>query len=287
VVVGVFAFALGCAVGSFLNVIIYRLPRGLAINEPRRSFCPHCKAPIRGSDNIPLFSFLMLAGRCRSCSARISWRYPMVEGLTGLLFLAVFVVERSSAAVGPGVAILMALLAALLVASSAIDIEYFIIPDEISIFGLVGGLLAGLLLPELHVGDQPYHTFKALTGLRHLDGLLGSVIGALGGGVLVLVFALIGALIFRREAIGIGDAKLMAMVGAFFGWKVAFVAFFVSPFVGLVYGLPLLIMSGRHVMPYGPFLSTGTIVTVLFRPALCAGLQYYMDTAGKLLGLGG
>jgi len=278
VIVGVFVLALGCAVGSFLNVIIWRLPRGLTINDPPRSICPQCGASIRFSDNVPLLSFLVLKGKCRACGGAISWGYPAVEGVTGVLFALIFFVQRASPLVDPGQAVVMALFASLLVAASAVDMQFFIIPDEISFFGLAGGVLAGLLVPGLHVGEQPYHTFASLTGLHHLDGLLGSVIGALGGGLLVLVFAVVGTLIFRREAMGMGDVKLMAMVGAFFGWKVASVAFFIAPFFGLLYGLPLLFIKRERIMPYGPFLSAGSLLTVFLRVPLCGKLGYYIAT---------
>jgi leader peptidase (prepilin peptidase)/N-methyltransferase len=276
----VWFFALGCAVGSFLNVLIYRVPRGLTVNEPKRSFCPGCEAPIAWYDNIPLLSFLALKGRCRRCGMTIAWRYPLVEALTGLLFALIY--WRQAPQAGIGQVIIMVLLASILVAASAIDMEWLIIPDELSFFGLLGGLLAGLLLPELHVGQASYHTFAALTGNAHLDGLIASGIGALGGGLIVLGCAIFGTLLFRKEAMGFGDVKLMAMVGAFFGWKVALLAFFISPFVGLLYGLPLLMLKGEHVMPYGPFLSIGTLATLIFRTRLCEYLEPLEQLAGLI-----
>jgi len=276
------AFVLGSAVGSFLNVCIWRIPRGLSIVSPLRSFCPHCGRPIRARDNVPLVSFALLRARCRDCGAPISWRYPLVEGVTGALFAALYLTQRQG---GPGPLILMALVVSLLVAASAIDMELFIIPDEISIFGLAGGLLAGLLLPQMHVGTAPYHTVRALTGVRALDGLIGSAIGAASGGGLVLAFAAIGALIFRKEALGIGDVKLMAMVGAFMGWKVAVLAFFLAPFFGLFYGVPLLLVKREHVMPFGPFLSAGAVVVIMLRAEACELLNTYVQTVGELLRL--
>ncbi len=273
VVILLFLFALGSAVGSFLNVVIYRLPRGLSVSEPRRSFCPECEHRIRWYDNVPILSFLMLGRRCRDCGAVISWRYPLVEALTGLLFALIYLCQGIQGRAGVGELMIMMMVGCLLIAASAIDLDWFIIPDEISLFGVVGGLLTGLLMPQLHVGAAPYHSFESLTGLWNLDGLLGSAIGALGSGLLVLFVAVVGALVFRREAMGIGDAKLLAMVGAFFGWKVALAAFFVAPFVGLAYGIPLLIFRDEHVMPYGPFLSIGAVVAMLFRAELCSFLE--------------
>ena len=278
-------FVLGCAVGSFLNVLIWRFPRGLSVSVPRRSFCPHCERPIRSSDNIPILSYLLLRGKCRHCGAPISGRYPLVEALTGVLLAALYVVQRVGAGTDPGEVIVMGAMTALLIAASAVDMEWFIIPDEFSVFGIAGGLLAGLLLPGLHVGAQPYHTLQSLTGLRHLDGLIGSGIGALGGGALVLVFAVLGTLVFRKEAIGFGDVKLMAMVGAFLGWKVAFLGFFLAPFFGLLYGIPLLILRDEHVMPFGPFLSSGAVLVALMRTGACGWLVRYLRIAAELLGM--
>jgi len=262
-------FVLGCAVGSFLNVCIWRLPRGMAINNPSRSLCPGCRHPIAWYDNIPLISFLALRARCRHCGELISWRYPLVEGLTGALFALIYVRQGVIVGTGRGQLVVMMLLSAMLIVASAVDMEFRIIPDEISLFGLLAGLFAGLLLPQLHVGPAAHHTFRALTGFRHLDGLIGSATGALVGGGTVFVCALVGELMFRKEALGFGDVKLMAMVGAFLGWKAALVVFFLSPFFGLVYGLPLLVLKGQHTMPFGPFLSCAAMVTVLFRTELC------------------
>ena len=266
-------FILGCVVGSFLNVLIYRLPMGLSINQPRRSFCPHCKEPIAWRDNIPILSFLLLGRRCRRCGEPISWRYPLVEAVTGLLFALIYYRQGAQLGAGMGQVIVMLLLVSLLVVGSAVDMDWLIIPDEITFYGLLGGLLAGFLLPGLHVGKASYHTFQSLTGLPHLDGLIGSAIGAAGGGLMVLFFAVVGSVIFRKEAMGFGDVKLMAMIGAFFGWKVAVIAFFLSPFIGLLYGVPLVLTAGEHVMPYGPFLSIGAMLAIVFRDNLCGYLE--------------
>jgi leader peptidase (prepilin peptidase)/N-methyltransferase len=277
-------FVLGCVVGSFLNVLIWRLPRGFGMGSPRRSICPNCEHPIRWYDNIPVLSFLVLGARCRDCAEPISWRYPLVEALTGLLFALVYWQQGVQVGAGADQITIMLLAVCLLIVGSAIDMEWLIIPDEITIFGLLGGLAAGLMVPSLHVGAAPYHTFDGLTGFYHLDGLVASLIGALGGGLMVVVFAIIGAVIFLREAMGFGDVKLMAMLGAFFGWKFVVVAFFIAPFVGLLYGIPLLVMNDEHVMPYGPFLSIGALIAIIFRSNLCRYLEPLEYLAGLLLG---
>jgi len=139
-------------------------------------------------------------------------------------------------------------------------------------------------LPQLHVGTANYHTFASLTGRAGLDGLIGSLIGAVGSGVLVFLIGAFGRVVFQREALGFGDVMLMAMIGAFFGWKVVVTAFFLGSFLGLLYGLPLLLIKGEHAMPYGPFLSLGTVLTLVFRDQFSLYADLLEDAARMLLG---
>jgi leader peptidase (prepilin peptidase)/N-methyltransferase len=143
-----FAFVLGAAVGSFLNVVIYRLPLDLSVNEPRRSFCPSCKKPIPWHQNLPLLSWLHLRGRCANCGSRIAFRYFAVELLTALMFLAVWLRFPWDIAIAYWV------LVSLLIAATFIDFEHFIIPDEITWGGVAAGLIACLIVPELMGIDQ-------------------------------------------------------------------------------------------------------------------------------------
>lgn len=265
----VWLFLFGLVVGSFLNVCIWRIPRGWTIGRPRRSVCPRCGASLRWYDNVPLLSFVVLRGRCRYCGGPVSWRYPAIELLTALTFPLIYFRQGAQGGADVGVLLVMMLVVALLIVASAVDLEFLIIPDEVTVFGLLGGLVAGFLLPQLHVGPASYQTYEGLTGILRLDGLIASAIGAVGGGGMVLAFAIFGTVIFQQEALGFGDVKLMAMVGAFFGWKVVLVAFFLAPFVGLLYGIPLLLAKGEHIMPYGPFLSLAAGLTLIFRETLC------------------
>lgn len=285
ITMAVLIFVFGLMVGSFLNVCIWRLPRGQSVSEPRYSECPHCHTQLNAWDNIPVLSFVFLRARCRYCGEAISWRYPMVEALTGGLFLAVYLCQGVVADADPGQVVIMLLTTALLIVASGIDFKFRIIPDEISIYGMMGGLLAGTLLPGLHTGAAPHHTFSALTGVGPVDGFLAALIGAIGGGGIVLFFAVVGALIFHQDALGIGDVKLMAMVGALVGWKVAMIAFFIAPFFGLIYGLPLLVFKDEHHMPYGPFLSAGTVLVLLVRSRACAVLEHYGRALQKIFGV--
>jgi leader peptidase (prepilin peptidase)/N-methyltransferase len=262
------AFVFGCAVGSFLNVCIFRLPRNcLSIRRPTFSFCPSCRTTLAPYDNIPVLSWLVLRGRCRHCAARISLRYPVVEAATGGLFALLylrFAAGEGSLAV---FAVYCGFACALLVAT-CVDLDFLIIPDEISLGGLAAAVLASVLLPGLHdAAGEP------------LTGLLRSVVGAAVGAGLTYGMGLAGRAIFRKEAMGLGDVKLMGMVGALLGWRVAVAAFFIAPLFGLVMGLVTLIRTGKHIIPYGPFLSIGALVALLFKQRVCVYVETYEQAA--------
>jgi leader peptidase (prepilin peptidase)/N-methyltransferase len=242
------------AIGSFLNVVIYRLPRGEGLNG--RSACPHCRERLAWFDLVPLFSFAVLGGRCRRCRAPIAWRYPLVELLTGLLALAVLV--RFGA--GPGAVAYFAFGAAL-IAVTFIDLDWQIIPDAITLPGVIVGLGAALAL-EL-AGAPGAGTFPAQT-LRALTGALG---GALG---LWLVAA--G---YRRatgiEGLGFGDVKLAALLGAFLGLGGVFLTIFLASVIGSLAGV-IMIASGRGTaktaLPFGAFLAPIGVFVLFFGPLL-------------------
>jgi leader peptidase (prepilin peptidase)/N-methyltransferase len=244
--VAVFGFAFGCCIGSFLNVCIYRMPREQSVVRPR-SRCPHCERPIAAMDNIPLVSYVLLGARCRHCRKPISWRYPLIEALTGLATLAV--VQRFGA--GPAGLVYVAFVAAL-IAASVIDLEFQIIPDEISLGGLAVGLAASALVPILHGTSS------------HLVSFGRSVVGMLAGGGLLYGTGLLGDLIFRKESMGGGDIKLLAMAGSLLGWKLVTLTFFLAPVLALVPGLLVLLFKRSHVIPYGPFLSLGLVLSLFF-----------------------
>ena len=237
---------MGSFIGSFLNVCIYRMPRERSVVYPP-SNCPSCAKPIAWHDNIPLLSFLWLGGRCRHCRTPISSRYPIVELLTAAS--AVAVLARFGA--GP-VGFVYAALVCALITASFIDLEFQIIPDEISLGGLVVGVLLSLLIPALHG-----------TGSR-LVALERSVIGLLVGGGMLYATGLLGDLLFRKESMGGGDIKLLAMAGSILGWKLVLVTFFVSPMIALIPGLAVMIFKKSHVIPYGPFLSLGLVGAIFY-----------------------
>ena len=213
----IFIVAFGLVIGSFLNVCIYRLPReGLSIVQPR-SLCPRCRQAISWYDNIPLFSFLLLRGRCRVCQTAISWRYPLVELITSfLLVTAAYIIFNRFDGVIETRAIVsfiiyLYLLSALIVATF-IDFAFRIIPDEITLSGIGLGLVLSLIFPWWH---EPA---VITTNLPWLNSGVSSLAGLLGGGGAIYLVGLIGKLIFKKEAMGFGDVKLMAFLGAFLGW---------------------------------------------------------------------
>jgi len=245
--VTVFAFLFGTVVGSFLNVCIYRLPKEESIVAPR-SRCPACQSPVRALDNIPLISFALLRGRCRACGASIAWRYPLVEALTGILF-ALTVVRFG---VTLQAAFLLTFLAGLIVISF-IDLDHQIIPNVITLPGIPLGILTGFLFR-----DPP---------------LLDRLIGALAGAGFLYLVLFYGGVLYGQEAMGEGDLNLIAMVGAFLGWKAVIVTILVGCLVGSAVGLSLIALrrlGRRQHIPFGPFLSLGAVVALFWGDRLIA-----------------
>ena len=230
VAVGVF----GLVIGSFLNVVIARLPEHRSLWRPG-SACPSCGAAIAWHDNIPILSYVALRGHCRACSAVIPWRYPVVEAATALLFVAAF--ERFGATADFVVA---AVLLAALIAITAIDLRLQIIPDAITLPGIIVGFLANL----------------ATLRVSWVDSAIGI---AVGGGIFWAILE--GSLLLTgREGMGGGDVKLGAMLGAFLGWKVALLSIFLAVLLGGVVALMLLgsrITGRKDPIPFGPFLAAG------------------------------
>jgi leader peptidase (prepilin peptidase)/N-methyltransferase len=348
----VFAFLLGAAVGSFLNVCIYRLPRDLSVNEPRRSFCPSCKNQIRWRHNLPLVSWLTLGGKCASCGTRIAFRYFAVELLTALLFLGVWLVFPWQ------IALVYWVFVSLLVAATFIDFEHFIIPDEITIGGTVAGVLASLALPammgevsrvrsgalslgsaalgygllwlvleggklafgkrkirlatptafswirqgddaEFVVGDQREmwsEHFARESDRMLLDCDQAEVDGrTFGSSVLQFhynrvaigeeefqldqvdrISGMVRELQIPREAMGRGDLKFLAAIGAFLGWRAVLCSIFAGSLLGSLVGVVTLLIGRRQwsgKIPFGPYLAAGALVWMFFGGHL---LGWYM-----------
>ncbi len=240
----VFAFLFGLVIGSFLNVCIHRIPEGESLVSPPSS-CPACGARIRFYDNVPLLSYLVLRGRCRGCREAISPRYPLVELLSGLMCLALFITYGSS----PGFFLSLAFVSALLVVSF-IDLKHQIIPDVISL----PGILLGLAQSFTPWGTVPW-----------TDAAIGA---ATGGGFLFAV-----AWAFKRftgkDGMGLGDVKLLAMIGAWMGWRALPFIVLISSLSGIIIGGGALLLTRRGLrvrIPFGPFLSIGAVVVFFFEP---------------------
>lgn len=245
-----FVFVIGAIIGSFLNVVIYRLPRHQSIISPP-SHCPRCKHHIAWYDNIPVISYIVLMGKCAKCRKRISLRYPAVELATALLALFLYIRFGVSVKLVAYMAMASGLLAA-----TFIDFASGEIPDEITLGGLVAFLAASFTFPVI------FDTTVRLEALR------ASGLGALAGGLSILIMALFGKLVFKKEAMGGGDLKLMAMVGSILGWKLALLTFFIAPFFGGAVGIMLKISEGRETIPYGPYLSLAAIISLFYGNAI-------------------
>jgi leader peptidase (prepilin peptidase)/N-methyltransferase len=345
-VFGAFAFILGAAVGSFLNVCIYRLPLDLSVNEPRRSFCPACKKPIPWHQNLPLISWLVLRGRCANCGSRIAFRYFAVELLTALLFLAIWQGFSWQMAVAYWI------FASFLIAGTFIDFEHFIIPDRVTIGGMIAGFVASLAVPALMdtnsrlaagirsvlaatlgyvvllivleagkiafgkkrirfdaptpftwtkrdddadfvVGTEQTlwsdhfarerdrlllqcdetkidnHTYGSVTLDFHYDRV------GVEGNVLVLdhvteISGVARELQIPREAMGRGDLKFLAAIGAFLGWRAVLFSLFAGSLLGSIVGLIALVVGKRvwsAKLPFGPYLAFGALTWIFFGDA--------------------
>jgi leader peptidase (prepilin peptidase) / N-methyltransferase len=257
-------FAFGLVVGSFLNVCIVRLPRGGSIVTPP-SHCPRCKSGIKFYDNIPLISFLLLRGKCRRCGEPISWQYPLVELVNALFYVWIV----SEFGIGGETFLMMALCSSLVVIT-VIDYDHLIIPDIITLPGMLVGLtLAPFFMSPL--GDPlPFHLDSLLPHAGpYLTGFVNSLIGLLLGAGPLLAIGWLWEKLRHVEAMGGGDVKLMGMVGSFLGWKAALLTIMLGALAGSVVGV-LLIALKRHKMekliPFGPFLAIGAVASAFFGP---------------------
>lgn len=236
-----FVFVVGLAFGSFYNVLIYRLPRNISVTF-QRSRCPHCGSRIRWYDNIPLISYLILRGRCRDCGARISLQYPLVELTSGILALLSYVKWGSSV----DAFVYYFFFSALLVAS-LIDLKFFIIPDVITLPGIVLGIGSSLFREEI----DPIR----------------SVAGAVVGFLVPLGIYLYYVKIRKMEGLGFGDVKLLTFIGSVTGIYGVLASLFLGSVVGLLFALPSIVRyrNVQFVIPFGPFLSLGCFFGVLFK----------------------
>ncbi len=239
----IFAFIFGSAIGSFLNVLIYRLPRQKSIVAPH-SFCPNCKKPIKWYENIPIVSYIFLGGKCSNCHKSIALRYPIVEALTGLLFVYAFSRFHLSFEF-----FFIVFFFCALIVIAFIDFSFQVIPDIISMPGIAAGILYQIIKGDF------------LTGL----------IGMIFGGGLILLIRVIGGRVYKKEVMGLGDVYLTAMIGAFVGFPFIIPAIFIAALVGALLGI--LYIASTHQnrespIPFGPFLAIGGIAVIIFEPQI-------------------
>ncbi len=323
-----FFFCFGAIIGSFLNVCIVRMPHEKSIVWPG-SHCVHCQALIPWYDNIPLLSCLILRGQCRFCHKRISSRYFLVEFLTGSFFVFFYHYYHLNWVLLPYLVLLCGLIVA-----TFIDIEHRIIPDEISLGGIVVGLIFSVMIPGMHdfsltslwsgrifmrilygalafaalieylidnkkksedqfedlvimimvgiaIGIELLLSFF-LPSLQtrtpeiaaHLLSLDASLIGFLSGGGLIYAMGLLGNWLFKKESMGGGDVKLLAMIGSFLGWQMALLTFFVAPFFGAVVGVIVKLRTKSSVIAYGPFLALASMICLFWGKSIMDWLLF-------------
>ena len=290
-----FVVLFGACIGSFLSVCIYRIPRDESIVRPR-SHCPSCGKLIPWYFNIPVLSWLMLGGKCHYCKSRISPRYLILEVFTALLFTVVWLqvfagltipedlgrawLTHGNDLLAPpcwryGLTPLLhpALLPVYwlvlwgLILGTFVDLEHYILPDRVTIGGMVAGVVLSPLVPELH--------FTASWSTALLRSVLGLAVG-FGG---LWLIAILGELAFKKEAMGFGDVKLMGAIGAFFGWKAVLFVLLSASLFGSIVGVGLIVLGKRQLqgrIPFGPFLALGTLIWMFWGRALVSAYMRFL-----------
>ena len=275
VLIQLWVFGLGLVIGSFLNVCIYRIPEGLSLLWPA-SKCVNCSKRVVWYDNIPVLSYLFLKGKCRHCQHKISALYPITEIITGIVFLSLF----HSVLMVKGdlicAYIFYLIFCCLLIVGSIVDLKLYIIPNEITYTGLILAPIAGLLC----VGSRNLNSAQGYfdnSASQWMASLQTSMIGILVGGGMIYLCGVIGKLVFRKDAMGFGDVKLMGVIGGFIGWKLAVATFFLAPFFGLLFGIPRIVLKRGKMIPYGPFLSLAAFICLLFQDVTVGIIDNYLD----------
>ena len=267
----IFVFIFGSIVGSFLNVCIHRMPLEESVVRPR-SHCPNCKKLIPWYDNIPFLSYILLRGQCRFCNEKISPRYFVVEFLTALFFLIFYLRFGFSFDL-----IFYSVFVCGLIIATFVDIPHRIIPDQISVGGIVVGFLFSVIksfsLKPVAWSLRP----ETLIRQPILDSFLGIIIG---GSIIWLTGFLFDLIYFKllknppiqgeTESMGGGDVKLLAMIGAFLGYKSVLITFFIAPFFGATVGIINMLIKKDHLIPYGPFLSLAAVISIFWADKILA-----------------
>ncbi len=268
-------FGLGLIFGSFLNVCIYRIPENISLLWPA-SKCVNCSKRIIWYDNIPVLSYLLLRGKCRHCQHKVSALYPIVEIITGIVFLLLF----HSVLILNGdlicAYIFYLIFCCLLIVGSFVDLKFYIIPNEITYTGLVLAPIASLLCAGFHNLNSALGYFDNSAN-QLTASLLAPMIGIFVSGGMIFLCGVIGKLVLRKDAMGFGDVKLMGVIGGFLGWKLGVATFFLAPFFGLLFGIPRLISKKGKMIPYGPFLSLAAFICLLFKDVSVEIIDNYLD----------
>ncbi len=240
IITGIFIFVFGLIIGSFSNVCIYRIPRNESLIRPG-SHCPQCHKPIQHYDNIPIISYLVLQGKCRYCGQKIPIKYPLVELLTGVMYLTLYLFYGFQP-----ITFIYMVLCSVLIIISFIDLKERIIPDVLSIPFIAVGFIFSFFLKNISPAN--------------------SLLGILTGGGSLLLIAVAGTYLFKKESMGGGDVKLAAMIGAFLGWQLTLLSLFLGFFLGSLIGIVILIKNkGKgEIVPFGPFIAMGTIISILW-----------------------
>jgi len=236
----------GLVIGSFLNVCIFRVPRSESIVAPR-SHCPRCGHVLSWAENVQVLSYVFLRGRCLRCKRRISPVYPMVEILTAGLAVLLYTRYGISA-----LGVTYFTVFSSLIVAAFVDFERQEIPDVITLPGIAAGLLLSFAYPELHGAGS------------RLDSLTQSFLGMLAGGGSLYLVGFLGEMVFKKEAMGGGDIKLLAMLGAFMGVKLTLVTFFIAPFFGIFSAIYAKLKNKQETIPYGPYLSVAALASLLW-----------------------
>lgn len=267
----VVSFVFGSVLGSFLNVCIWRLPLGKSLIWPG-SHCPKCFQPV-GRWNIPIVGYFLLGGKCRECGEKFSIRYPLVELLTAVILSAFYYLLVVGRGAPFPVYLAYAALAMLLVVASFVDLSWRIIPHGLTVFGVILALVFSAAYPRMHSLYIGYHpgggawteaVSRWVAKVPPLDGLMASLAGMMAGVIVILVVRFLGTVVFRREAMGLGDAKLMAVIGGFLGWRAIPLIFLVSACLGAVVGGGWYLKTRSREIPLGPFLALGTFLIMLW-----------------------
>jgi leader peptidase (prepilin peptidase)/N-methyltransferase len=260
----VFVFLFGLFIGSFLNVCIIRLPRGQSIVSPP-SHCPRCQAGIKWYDNIPVVSFFILRGRCRSCGLPVSWRYPAVELMNGLVYLWAFHELGLR-----GEAVLVMALCSALIVITFIDLDHQIIPDVITLPGMLVGLTFAPFFMSALADPLPFRLEQVIpVHADYLRAFLNSLIGLVIGAAPLWGIGWLWEKLKNVEAMGGGDIKLMGMVGSYIGWKGALLTIMIGALTGSLVGGALILLKKHQadkVIPFGPFLAVGAAVVAFYGP---------------------